>query len=342
MNRTFILLTMIVALLAGFPGPGCNTLPDAPKLADSKPITVLTITPDDEEELEAVKAVEVARVAYRHSLRVLEAYYMNTADLMKLTWARRETKNLDNAQVFRWAGLDVVPPESTGAAKPQERRIVEATIAAREAWIQSLDELAALYEGQGDSAQTGPDALKLRAVRNARQRLDPVHTYLYFLDAEIPGPKLRPTNVIPDADQTYAEALRLHNEGKGILRFFVTTDYDKQRQALRLFREVIAKHPRSTRIALCAYYIGEIYKEYFNEHYRAVHWYRRAWQWDPYIIEPARFQAATVYDVRLQEKQKAVECYRMSIDADPWRLGNEQHAKERIPQLLQMLSDKKK
>ncbi|HUS47179.1 MAG TPA: hypothetical protein VM098_03600, partial [Phycisphaerae bacterium] len=171
--------------------------------------------------------------------------------------------------------------------------------------------------------------LKVRLVENALDRFDPAYRYSYFLEAEIHGPELRPTDAIPEADALYQRALRLHREGQGLLGPF-TTDYRKQIKSLVLFRELIQTHPRSTKIALSAYYIAEIYKEYRNEDVRAVKWYERAWQWDPHITEPARFQAATVYDYRLKEPAKAADLYRKSITEDPWRWHNREFARDRI------------
>ena len=48
-----------------------------------------------------------------------------------------------------------------------------------------------------------------------------MRTYNYFLEAEIPPADLRPVEVIPQADQMYAKAIRLYEEGKGLLRTFV-------------------------------------------------------------------------------------------------------------------------
>ena len=332
MNRT-LALTTTAALLVGLVASGCDRPPAPPKLAGGETIKVLQVDAGDAEELEAVKAAEGARVNYEYRLTVLEAYYKQSGDLVKLRWARREADNLSGAQVFRWERIEAVPPKGESLAGADERVLVESTVAARKDWTRALAGLVDLYERRGDPGQDIQGSLKLRAVRNVQQRLDPVRTYMYFLDAEIPGPQLRPAEVVPDADRMYQEAIRLHKKGKGALRIFATTVYADQRKALKLLREVIAKHPRSTRIALCAYYIAEIYKEYFNEDIRAVNWYRRAWQWDPYIIEPARFQAATIYDHRLQEKQEAVECYRMAIKNDPWRLWNAEYAQDRIAKL---------
>jgi hypothetical protein len=99
--------------------------------------------------------------------------------------------------------------------------------------------------------------------------------------------------------------------------------------------DLVHTYPTSTRIALSAYYIGEIYKEYFDENYRGVLWYERAWQWDPGITQPARFQAAVVYDYRLHHRGKAVELYRLVLQDETFNVTNTLFAERRIEELTQ-------
>jgi tetratricopeptide (TPR) repeat protein len=156
--------------------------------------------------------------------------------------------------------------------------------------------------------------------------------YLYFLEAEIPPPDMKPTNVIPAADKLYDQALKLYRQGQiGP----AITNYDKERQALMMLQQLVRTYPNSTKIALAAYRIAEIYKEYFNENVRAVHWYERAWQWDPTITEPARFQAAVIYDLRMHNFAKGVELYREALEYDPPRFGNAHFCRQRIKELIE-------
>ena len=151
--------------------------------------------------------------------------------------------------------------------------------------------------------------------------------------AEVPPAALKPVEVIPQADEMYEKAVALHEEGKGILHIFATTSYPKQRQALGILLRMVRLYPRSTKIALAAYHIGEIYKEYFNENIRAVHWYGRAWQWDVNITKPARFQAATVHDIRLLNRAKAIELYRQVILHEQFNSTNVRWSHNRIRDL---------
>ena len=136
--------------------------------------------------------------------------------------------------------------------------------------------------------------------------------------------------VSPAADALFAKAMKLHQRGKILPGL---TNYDKQRQALGLFRQLVREHPTSDKIAQAAYYVGEIYKEYFDEDVRAVHWYERAWQWQPDLLLPARFQAATVYDLRLAQYGTAVRLYQEVIKHEQFNGSNVRFARRRIEEL---------
>lgn len=328
-----ILLTAAWALAIG---SGCGeggTKPAPPKAADGSRIKVLSIEPQHVEERRLASELVARQADYDFRLAVLDSYYERVGNLHKLRWAKRERKNLREAHTFEFRGLNPIEepdPESIEGA--DERVLVELTVSARKAWLTALDRLAQFYKAREHD-------LRYRLVHSIQRRFDPVYTYMYFLDAEIPGEDLSNDLVIPEADRLFNKAYQLYQDGKGLMRTFLTTDYQKQRQALALFRKLVYEYPRSTKIALSAYYIGEIYKEYFNEHLRAVHWYQRAWQWDPDVPEPARFQAATVYDYHLGEPEKALEFYRESIKRDPYRLLNREHAASRVNDITEKLQE---
>jgi len=306
---------------------GCDTPPAAPRAAAPDNTNALTVKQDDEAEVQAAMAIETARVNYKHRLEVLRDYYERVGSADKYLAACEELRTLQQAQAFSWQGLpEVLPPPRESLEGADERLLVEYTVAARNAYLSAADALLAHYK------QTG-NTYRATFIESIKKRYDPVRAHMYFQSAEIPGPDLRPTEVIREADELYAKALRLFREGKGILHTFVTTDYNKERQALQLFLELVHKYPTSTKIAPSAYYIGDIYKEYFNEDVRAVRWYERAWQWDPTVTEPARFQAATVYDLRLHNPEKAVECYKGAIEHEQFNQSNANFARKRIEEL---------
>lgn len=312
--------------------PGCvgplerfaDKPPAPPRLATGRSVKFLDVTGASKAESDAVTALETARVNYQYRLEVLQGYYGKLGDMTKLTWARRELDNLGGVQKFRWVGLpDIRPPKGESVAGADERLLVEYVVSARKEYTGALGALLGYYQSAGET-------FRASVVRNMQQRFDPIRTYMYFLHAEVPGQDLRPMAVIPAADKLFAEALGLHRSGR-ILP--AVTDYPKQRQALVLFRRLVDQYPTSNTLAEAAYYIGEIYKEYFREYVRAVHWYRRAWQWDPNILLPARFQAATVYDFHLQNKAQAVACYRGAIEHEQFRWNNARYARQRIEEL---------
>ena len=306
---------------------GCNLKPSPPKLKWwGGHMKVLSVNPTDEAEITAATAVEAARINYDYRLKVLQTYYLSVGNEDKYKWATRERENLRTTHTFEWVGLhEILAPKGESVENADERLLVEYVITARDEYTKAVEELAQLYERRNE-------AYKAAMIRNLQERFFPERTYMYFLEAEIPPADLdpKPMAVDPRADALFAEALKLHNEGKP---FFGITLYDKQRQALMKFLELVRKYPASNKMALSAFYIAEIYKEYFNENVRAVHWYERAWQWDPGIDQPARFQAAVVWDLRLQNVDKAVECYRLSLEHDPYRVLNADTARRRIKEL---------
>jgi TolA-binding protein len=324
--RELLRLATFVAVVS-LVSAGCDRPPDPPHTAAGKELKVLSVSLAEREELEAATSLEQARVNYRHRLEVLKGYYEKFGNMDKLIWIRREIENLEGAQTFLWDGLpQITPPAGESLAAVDERILAEYVVIARNAYINATDMLAAFYR---DTNQN----FKGRLIGNMQQRLDPIRTYKYFLNAEVPPADLKPIAVIPEADTLFNEALRLHESGKGFLHIALTTNYDKQRLALAKFRELIEKYPTSNKIPESAYYIADIYKEYFNENIRAVHWYRRAWQWDPNITKPARFQAATVYDIRLQDIENALMCYQATIEHERFNMSNVVFSRQRIKEL---------
>ena len=328
MNKS--LASSIAVLLAGgWLLAGCDRPVAELKTPQGSIIRTMPVQADDAVEVAAVTTAETARSNYRYSLGVLRDYYFKVGNKVKMDEAVKELQNLEAAQYFTFVGVRTTPPAGQSLEGADERLLVEETVTARNEWLGALNRLRDYYRSKGNTLGTN-------LIENVQARFGPVHQYVFFLEAEIPGPELRPTASIPEADALYARGMKLYADGKGLLGTFVTTNYEKERQAVALFRELIQKYPDSTKIALSAYYIAEILKEYFNENFRAVKWYERAWQWDPHITEPARFQAAVVYDIRLKDYPKALTCYRASIDpmnGDPWRLGNPEWARQRIAEL---------
>ncbi len=331
MNRTLWLLLLLTVFTVVF--IGCNNTP--PDVVNEKPgmppaddwSTPKSIMVDDPEEKAAVTEMEKDRANYKYCLQVLAAYYHKFGNLDKETWADSEYKNLCEAKVFQWENVpEIVMPSGESVGDADERLLVERVVGARNKYIEDTDVVAKLLAAKSDS-------YKLKVIRVMQARLDPICLYPYFPEAMLPSRDLRPSVQNPAADQLFQEALELFQLGKGWAHTFWSTSYPRERLACVKFMKLIRDYPQSTKIALAAYYIAEINKEYFRENTLAVYWYERAWTWDPHITQPARFQAATVYDFHLRDYAKAVKCYEMSLKYDPYRWGDPSFATDRIKAL---------
>ncbi len=322
MNRKWIslgALAVLVSMLAG-----CDTPPGLVEVANGTPVDKLVVSPTDAPLYQAVLAAENARANYKYRLDILQSFYNRMGNADKYHWANLEIKNLNRAQWFRWEGLEQVTPAPGEAINnDNEAWLVEQVISARNAWKKNMAAVATLYDERNmDTAA--------RTVRRAVERLAPVNTYNYYLSSEIPPADLQAKESIPAANALFDEGMKLYKDGKILPAI---TDYRKEHQAIEKFQQLIHDHPASDRIGLAAYFIAEIYKEYFNENVRAVHWYERAWQWDPNITQPARFQCAVIYDLRMKDYPNAIKCYRLCLKYDVDRLGNFDFARKRLKDL---------
>ena len=303
---------------------GCDVPTPPPVTADGRAVDYIVVARDDAGEVAGTAALQTAQAEYAHALGVLHAYYEKVGAFDKQLWAESEIKNLAQARTWRYVGVQA--PAAKGGRSlegAEEAAMVEAVLAARKKWTAALTALADHYRATGQN-------LRLALIRNTQSRFDPVRVYSYYLHVEVPPATLRPTEFSQQADDLFAEALETHKKGK---RLPMLTDYGKQRKALGMFRELVRRYPNSTRIAESAYYIGDIYKEYFDEDVRAVQWYQRAWEWDPKILKPARFQAAVVYDLRLAQPGKALPLYQAVLKYEQFNGSNVNFATNRIKHL---------
>ena len=314
-----LVASAILALAAG----GCNVKPKVPTV-ENKTVEVVAVDASDAAEVGAVTELLDAQASYKQALEVLRAYYVQTGAYFKQQWSEREIDNLRKARPWEFVGVQAPPPPASQSIEDvTEAALAEQVLSARARWKAAVAALEALYRARGSG-------LKQALVANIRARFDPVHEYDYIVSAEVPPPTLRPTEVIPQADALYEKALDLHKRGKPLPDI---TSYPKQRQALGLFLQLVREHPTSTKISNSAYYIAEIYKEYFNENQRSVIWYERSWQWDQDITLPARSQAAYIYDIRLAQYGKALELYNESIKHEQTYPNRIRYSHQRIGEL---------
>ncbi len=321
-----------VILLAGLLLASCNDRPDMPSRGFLKGrVKTLSVDGGNPREQQLATQAKSAFKRYELALADLHAYYEQIGDVQKQAWAREEMNNLTEAHAATLEGVGPANIPARGSKmEPSEQMLVENVMEARYAYRLAMDKLAQFYEQQGDSQ-------KALLVHTMQARFHPEETHAYMITVALPPEDLEPMEVIPEANEMFNRAENLHLEGRTIP---AAADYDKQRHALELLHNLIRRYPYSTKIPMAAYYIGEIYKEYFGEHYLATIWYERAWTWDPHVAAPVRFQAALQYDIHLGDYQQALELYQASLEYEPYYPSHVRYAQRRIAELKEYLANR--
>jgi tetratricopeptide (TPR) repeat protein len=236
-----------------------------------------------------------------------------------------------------WAGcrldtgpLTTPPPPSHPAGVPggtvdlnatTEADQVEKVEQARQEYRQSLEMLVDYYARMGNNRQLEWAKSELSALKSMPQ-------YSYIADT-IPGPQLKATVVIPEADALFLQAKKLYDEGNELV---VVKDRGMMRQAMGLYKELIRKYPTSDKIDDSAFAVGTI-DEYFKDYQSALTYYQRAYQWDNNTPHPALFKAGYVMDKYLRRKADALELYQEALKAEgvqfpQWKNWTEQRVGE--------------
>jgi tetratricopeptide (TPR) repeat protein len=217
---------------------------------------------------------------------------------------------------------DGVEVPDIAIADAREIDLVEEVLMHRAHYHRSLTALRDFYRDRGHSAKrTWADA--------ELADLNRVRPYRYILAGEIPSDRLAPRESVSEADALYDTGLALMKEGGHNVPFLYREK--KMRAALDAFRGLIEQYPTSDKIDDAAFYCGEIHKEYFKgEEPLAVRWYERAIAWNPELPLPARFQAAVVYDLRLHDRDRALELYRGVLEHESDNASNVSYALRRI------------
>ena len=212
-------------------------------------------------------------------------------------------------------------------AETQEVDLVEQVLYHRKHYRQALTDLRDFYIDRGSYT-------KRKWAEYELADLGKVKPFKYILDAEIPASSLHASDSIAEADALYRRGLDLMERGgHGVP---VLYREDLMRQALGVFTELISKYPTSDKIDDAAFCMGEIYKEYYKDQEPlAVKWYQRAYTWDPRTPQPARFQAAVVYDFRLHDRAKALELYHDVLKSEANNRSNSAFASRRIAELTE-------
>jgi tetratricopeptide (TPR) repeat protein len=202
-----------------------------------------------------------------------------------------------------------------------EVAIVEELARARKSYLRALEALRQHYVERGN-------ATKAKWAETEIEAFSKVPDLRYLTISEIAGPELKPLRTIEAADALYKEGLDYKNYPA-----FPPSKKDYLKRALEKFETIIQKYPDSDKIDDAAFRMGEIYGGwYFEDWTRAVLAYERCWQWDPKTDYPAVFNAAKIYDEKLQNRVKAVELYnRVIAESNNQDLQNQ--ARQRIKAL---------
>ncbi|MFQ5423686.1 MAG: tol-pal system YbgF family protein [Phycisphaerae bacterium] len=243
---------------------------------------------------------------------------------------------------------DLTPPsegELDAAVRPAPTEdfsfpdLVEDMMATRQQHIDSLLQLESAYLQGGDS-------VKANWARRQRELFEmAVEVYPYLTEGTTESHAgVSPDESIPEADEVYTRASKLMDEvrlipGAGAL----AGTKSKAREALYLFKSLLRQYPKSDKVDDCAFFCGQIYREYLRDddpdNELAVRYYRWAFALDPATPHPARFECAVVLDYRRHERDKAIELYHQVLETEEaGNRSNQRYAASRIEQLTDELS----
>lgn len=236
--------------------------------------------------------------------------------------------------------LDIQPPAEnaprmadSSAATLNFPDLVEGMMERRQAYIDSLMEMERSY-------LLASEVVKANWARRQRELIERADVYPY-LTPSVAEQRLEvsPEQSIAEADAAYDQGVKLVGEFRDIPFAGLTEgNKTKARQALDIFKRVLRDYPKSDKVDDCAFWCGEIYKEYLRDDdpddELAVRYYLWAVALDPNTPHPARFSAAAVYDFRRHERVRALDLYHQVLDVE--EAGNESNmrfAATRIEQL---------
>lgn len=194
------------------------------------------------------------------------------------------------------------PASVVNIADTSEADLVEKMAVNRQAYRQGLELLAGYYMRTGNN-------MKLEWAQKELAALDSMPKYNYIIEANVAPANLKVSASIPEADDLYFEAEEI-DKGAGALP--VLKNENQLRLALEKYNELIRKYPSSDKIDDAAYNAGVIY-EYLKDYSIALLYFKRAYQWDPETVYPARFRAARILDQRLHRNAEALQLYQQAV-----------------------------
>ena len=197
------------------------------------------------------------------------------------------------------------PASVINIADTSEVDIVEQMAVNRHAYRQGLELLVGYYTRTGNN-------MKLEWAKKELAGLNTTPKYNYIIEANVAPPNLKVTASIPDADDLYYDAQQLDKDA-GTLP--ILKNKNQLRLALEKYNDLIKIYPSSDKIDDAAYNAGVI-QEYFEDYSIALLYYKRAYQWDPETIHPARFRAARVLDKNLHRNSEALLLYQEAVKTE--------------------------
>lgn len=213
---------------------------------------------------------------------------------------------------------------------------VENMLAVRLAYINQLISLERGYLMTGDT-------VRANWARRQRELTEDVEVYPYLTDAAPEeSVEVSPEERIPEADALYERGVKLVEGFDNVPFGGLMKPYKKKaRQALTYFKEVLKDYPKSDKVDDCAFYCGEIYKEFLRDddpdNELALRYYKWAYTLDPATPHPARFQSAVVYDFRLHDRDAAIELYHQVLETE--EAGNESNQRFSATRIEQLTDD---
>ncbi len=135
---------------------------------------------------------------------------------------------------------------------------------------------------------------------------------------------------ISEADDLYTRGLNFFSEATEKNK----VNKDLIKQSLAAFKALVQRYPTSDKVDKACYYVGLLHDQYFpGEEKIALAWYQRAWETNPQLQMPARFNAARIYDVKYHDRNKALEMYRRVLKEETFNKANTATATTRMAQL---------
>jgi tetratricopeptide (TPR) repeat protein len=204
--------------------------------------------------------------------------------------------------------------QQTPAKATPDIEKVERLLAARRDYQLALEGLRKHYIKVGD----------IERAKWAEEELIQYHRiqkHAFILDLDVPGPGLKASLNIPEANELLKQAMSYKDKGWG-------NDFlDNQRRAELLLQQILTMYPESNKIGEVAYQLGDLYEsKVYRDYRRAAMYFERSFQWNPNTQSDARMRAARLYDKYLSERTHAMDIYRevTTHETDPKRTAEAQ------------------